>query len=49
MAVMGSFGFVENRGASFEETGLEECKDRRAVNFDGRAYVGVRWEHRFGE
>ena len=33
MAVIGSFGFVENRGASFEEVGLEECKDRRATIF----------------
>ena len=31
MVVIGSFGFVENSGASFEQVGLEECKDRRAT------------------
>lgn len=31
MVVIGSFGFVEKSGASFEEVGLEECKDRRAA------------------
>ena len=31
MVVIGSFGFVENSGASFEEVGLEQCKDRRAT------------------
>ena len=36
MLVIGSFGFVENRGASFEEVGLEECKDRRATRFDAK-------------
>lgn len=36
MVVMGSFGFVENNGASFEELGLEECKDRRATKFRTR-------------
>ena len=36
MVVIGSFGFVENRGASFEEVGLEECKDRRATRFDAK-------------
>lgn len=30
IAVIGSFGFVEKSGASFEQVGLEECKDRRA-------------------
>jgi hypothetical protein len=38
MVVIGSFGFVENSGASFEETGLEECKDRRATE---NSSVGV--------
>jgi len=33
MVVIGSFGFVENNAASFEEVGLEECKDRRATKF----------------
>jgi len=28
--VIGLFGFVENSGASFEQVGLEECKDRKA-------------------
>ena len=31
MVVIGSFGFVENSGTSFEETGLEECMYRRAM------------------
>ena len=36
MVVIGSFGFVENKGASFEEAGLEECKDRRPTRFDAK-------------
>lgn len=48
MVVMGSFGFVENNGASFEEVGLEECKDRRAVKFryqNAFVVVGVRYRN----
>ena len=37
MVVIGSFGFVENRAASFEEAGLEECMDRRAARFDANS------------
>ena len=33
MVVIGSFGFVENSGASLAEVGLEECKDRMANKF----------------
>ena len=40
MVVIGSFGFVENSGASFEEVGLEECKDRRANNFRRKYSTG---------
>ena len=40
MVVMGSFGFVENKGASFEQVGLEECKDRRAMRFEAMCAWG---------
>lgn len=33
IVVIGSFGFVENSGASLAEVGLEECKDRMANKF----------------
>lgn len=48
MVVIGLFGSVENNGASFEDAGLDECKDRRAANFQHRSSSGVRWEQRFG-
>ena len=31
MVVIGSFGFVENGGTSFEGVGLKELKDRKAT------------------
>lgn len=40
MVVIGSFGFVEYNGASFEEVGLEECKERRAKKFRHKQSVG---------
>lgn len=40
MVVMGSFGFVENNVASFEEVGLEECKDRRATKLSVKCVRG---------
>lgn len=41
MVVMGSFGFVENSGASFAQVGLDECKDRRATQISNVKYAGV--------